>query len=238
MPFTFSVESTNALPESARMIEDRRSNPVHGRKTKFRLLQYNMLAYTFPDFVPGFTNAGINRFDFDDLVARPVQNARAEGELFFGQDMVLTDQQIAKVEGDAFETIEAAIHWNTAARWNRLMRGGDWPAQPRYARPRLTPAANRQVAVLSLPRGYDWVRLLSPAAAAAVTALRDELGQRDLLLPTSTPDLLVVALPAEYRDDDRFVTELPNLGLDSQRLLGAIHREMEQRIDAASLSSP
>jgi hypothetical protein len=190
-----------------------------------------MLAYTFPDFIPGFTGAGVNRLDFAQLIARPVENARQEGALFFGQDFILSGQQVAKVEGDVFETVEAAIHWNAAARWNRLMRAGAWDGQPRYPRPRSRPARNRQVAVLSLPRRYDWVRLLTPTASATIESLRSELAERDLKLPTSTPDLLIVALPTEYRDDERFVTELPNLRLDSQRLLGRLHRDMEERIE-------
>jgi hypothetical protein len=51
-----------------------------------------------------------------------------------------------------------------------------------------------------------------------------------LLLPASTPDLLIVALPAEYRDDERFVAELPNLGRASQGLLSSLYAKMEQRI--------
>ena len=231
MPFAFSIEETDALPERDRLVEDRRNNPVRNRSTVFRLAQYNMLAYTFPDFVPGFTNAGINRFDFAQLVARPVENAVREGQHFFGQEFVVTREQVAKVAGDVFETVEAAIHWNAAARWNRLMRVGDWEGNPRYPRPGAARAPNRQIAVLSLPRGYDWVRLLTPAAAEVVQALRDELAQTDLMLPTSTPDLLVVALPAEYRGEERFLEPLRDLGRSSQRILSQLHREMEGRIE-------
>jgi Cfr10I/Bse634I restriction endonuclease len=230
MPFAFSAVATRSLAAADRCIEDRRNNPVRGRTTLFRLLQQNMLAYTFP-FVPGFSGPGINALPFRELIDRPTSNARDEGELLYGTDFVLTSQQIAKVEGDIFEEVEAAVHWNTAARWNTYMTGGTWPSPPRYGRPSATRSPRRQIAVLSLPRRYDWVRLLVPKAKQEIGALRAELSRHGLSLPTSTPDLLVVALPREYRSDLRFQTELPDLGRTSQALLDHTYEDLEDRIE-------
>ena len=230
MPFAFSETETRALPEALRCIEDRRNNPVRGRDTQFRLLQQNMLAYTFP-FIPGFAGPGINKMPFRQVVDRPTVNAREEGRLLYGVDFVLTGNQIAKVEGDIFEEIEAAIHWNAAARWNQYMTDGTWPAIPKYPRPSAKRATNRQVAVLSLPRRYDWVRLLVKEARDLIAVLRFELREHGLSLPTSTPDILAVALPEELRDDERFRTELPGLNHAHQQILTDAHKDLEGRIE-------
>ncbi len=231
MPFDFSAAATEALPPDRRCIEDRRDNPVRGRATRFRLAQQNMLSYTFPTFVPGFAEAGINNLSFAELVERPTVNARREGALLHGNDFAVDGNAVAKVEGDIFERVEAAVHWNAAARWNTYMTGGAWPTSPRYPRPSVAPAASRQVAVLSLPRRYDWVRLLTAEAMEVITKLRDELGTNDLSLPTSTPDLLIVALPEEHRGDPRWRTELPDLSYAAQATLDGAHRVVEGRIE-------
>lgn len=231
MPFDFSAAATTSLPLGQRCIEDRRNNPVRNRTTRFRLAQQNMLTYAFPTFVPGFAEAGINNLPFTEIVARPTVNARREGQLLYGEDFAVETNAVAKVEGDIFERIEAAVHWNAAARWNSYMTGGPWPTAPRYPRPALVPAPHRQVAVLSLPRRYDWVRLLTPPAKAVITELRDQLSAHDLSLPTSTPDLLIVALPEEHRSDRRWRTELPNLGYSAQATLDNAHKDVEGRIE-------
>ena len=183
-----------------------------------------MLAYTFPDFIPGFAESGINTLPFVELVNRPTENARQEGKLLFRDDFLLTSSQIAKVEGDIFELLEAAVHWNAAARWNGFMAGDEWPSSPRYPRQTAARALNRQIAVLSLPRRYDWVRLLDPAGRDQISEVRAELSSKELSLPTSTPDILVVALPREYQTDKRFRMELDTLNFDSQRRLSTLYR--------------
>lgn len=232
MPFVFSETATRALAVAARSIEDRRDNPVRGRDTTFRLSQQNMLSYTFPNFVPGFGEAGVNRLPFDQIVERPTANARREGVALYGDDFKVEGNAVAKVEGDIFETVEAAVHWNAVARWNAFMTGGEWPTAPRYPRPSIDRRPSRQLAVLSLPRRYDWVRLLAPEARAVVDDLRADLAQHDLSLPTSTPDLLVVVLPEDYRNEERWRVELPDLGPASQRLLSQAHKDLEGRVEA------
>lgn len=232
MPFRFDPHITDELPVERRCVEDRRNNPVRGRETLFRLSQQNMLDYTYFEFVPGFAQSGINRLGFEQLVARPTENARAEGEHLYGDQFRVTTEQVAKVEGDMFEVIESAILWNAAARWNGYMAGGAWETTPRYTRPQLAPSADRQVAVLNLPRRFDWVRMLEPGARDAVQEVRAQLEAHDLLLPTSTPDILIVVLPEEYRDDPTFRTELPNLRHEAQGIIGGAYALLEGRIAA------
>jgi hypothetical protein len=115
------------------------------------------------------------------------------------------------------------------------MNGEVWPREPRYTRPTVTPSVKRQVAVVGLPRRYDWVRLLTPDAAGVIEGTRAELAQHDLLLPTSTPDIIVAVLPEDVRDDDEFKTELPDLGHASQLVLRLAHRKLEGRVEAAEI---
>src|SRR4051794_1392924 len=115
MPFAFDHNVTDALPAELRNIEDRRDNPVRGRDTKFRLAQQNMLAYTFASLIPGFAEPGINLLPFPQLIGRPLDNAIAEGEHLYGDQFETTSNQIAKVAGDVFQEVEAAILWNAAA---------------------------------------------------------------------------------------------------------------------------
>lgn len=213
------------------MVEDRRNNPVRNRATEFRLLQQNILAYTY-EFVPGFAEAGINGLAFDALIEQAITNAREEGALFFQRDFRIESNAVAKVAGDIFEEVEAAVHWNAAARWNRYSLEGEWPQAPRYTRPSTPPHDANPVAVLSLPRRYDWVRLLDEGAAAQVVALRAELGEHGLSLPTSTPDLLIVELPAELHEDRRFRTELPDLSLESQAILDRAYLDLQNAVPA------
>ena len=89
MPFIFSPEATDALDAADRCIEDRRiedrrNNPIRGRKTKFWIMSANSLAYTFPDYVPGFSpNKVRNDMPFNELVHQPLNNADEEGETPF-----------------------------------------------------------------------------------------------------------------------------------------------------------
>ena len=230
MPFAFDPGLSAGLPQELQPIEDRRDNPVRGRPTLFRLAQAKMLAYTFPDFVPGFAQPGINHLPFPELLGRPIENAMRYGRQLYGRQFEVSPNQVAKVAGDIFQEVEAAILWNAAARWNRFMAGQSWEQNPRYPAPSGGPSPARQIAVVGLPRRYDWVRLLRPEAAAAIDGLRAELARHELLLPTSTPDIVVTVLPPECRPAPGFSTDVENLGHREQKRLRRAHRELEGRI--------
>lgn len=235
MPFAFDPALSAGLPRDLQPIEDRRDNPVRGRPTLFRLAQANMLAYTFPDFVPGFAQSGINLLPFPKLLGRPIENAMRYGQQLYGQQFEVSSNQVAKVAGDIFQEVEAAILWNAATRWNRFMAGQPWGHQPRYPAPSVQPDPNRQIAVVGLPRRYDWVRLLTPEASEWIDALRGELARHDLLLPTSTPDIMVTVLPPECRLSPEFSTDIKNLGHKEQKLLRHAHLELEGRIEPGEI---
>lgn len=235
MPFAFDPALSADLPPELKPIEDRRDNPVRGRPTLFRLAQANMLAYTFPDFVPGFAQSGINHLPFPELLGRPIENALRYGQQLYGQQFQTSSNQVAKVAGDIFQEVEAAILWNAAARWNRFMRGEKWERQPRYTTPSVEPHPERQVAVVELPRRYDWVRLLTPDAAGAISSVRGELASHDLLLPTSTPDIIITVLPPECSLSPEFTTDVQNLGHESQKVLRHAHVQLEGRVAAGEI---
>ena len=116
------------------------------------------------------------------------------------------------------------------------MGGGPWKSQPRYPRPNVKPDPIRQIAVLNLPRGYDWVRLLVPAAQQEINDIRANLSERhELALPTSTPDIAVVVLPEAERANPTWRYEMPNLGMDQQAVLRNAHLELANRIEPGEL---
>lgn len=236
MPYVFSEVLTRKLDEGDRCITDLRNAPVRNRNTKFRLAQQNMLAYTFAAFIPGFSPSHVhNTMAYEELVDQPLKNADDEGRLLYDRDYVVSDSAKAKVAGDIFELVSAAVLWNIAARWNRHMSGQSWPARSGYPRPTVAPDPKRQVAVLNLPRNFDWVRLLTTSATDSITRLRDELETSHLRLPTSTPDLAVVALPEPCWDSDKWRTDVPNLRKPSQTLLQQAYRDMEGRVEPGEI---
>jgi hypothetical protein len=66
---------------------------------------------------------------------------------------------------------------------------------------------------------------------ATISALRARLEQRDLSLPTSTPDILIARLPTEFQKDDRFQEPLPDLSKSSQSALDLAHRDFIGKIE-------
>lgn len=237
MPYQFSQVATTALPVAARCVQDLRLAPVRGRRTQFRLMQQNMLAYTFDSFVPGFAASTVlNDTPFATVVQKPIDNANEEGVLLFGVDYNVNSSARAKVVGDIFEVVTHAVFWNMAARWNNYMSSLRWNAQPRFAKPTVAPDAARQIAVLNLPRGYDWVKLLVPDAQQTIEEIRTNLSERHgLALPTSTPDIAVVVLPEAEREDPRWRHELPNLTGPEQKILRTAYLHLEGRIEPGEL---
>lgn len=122
-----------------------------------------------------------------------------------------------------------------AVRWNRFMAGKGWQATSGYPRPTIAPNVKRQVAMLNLPHKFDWVRLLTREATAKIAELRGELEASQLRLPTSTPDLAVVALPERCRDDDKWLTDIPNLSKPNQAMVQQAYRDLENQIEPGEI---
>ncbi|WP_255772350.1 Cfr10I/Bse634I family restriction endonuclease [Mycobacteroides abscessus] len=200
-------------------------------------MQQNILTYTFDQWVPGFSNSRVyNTTDIRDLVQRGIENADLEGKIRFQQDYRVSDNARAKVLGDLYETLTTAMLWNAAALWNIYMATGKWTGSPGYQKPTLSPLPKRQVAVLNLPRGYDWVRLLNLKSRQAIELVRNPLSAQGLTIPTSTPDIAVVVLPDDAaRSDSRWRTKLNNLQLAQQSTLANGYAELAGRIEPGEL---
>jgi hypothetical protein len=54
-------------------------------------------------------------------------------------------------------------------------------------------------------------------------------------LPTSTPDLAVVALPSEFQNEQIWHKELPNLSKENQALLAGAHKLMAGRVEPGEI---
>ena len=224
MPFRFSAIEVDRLAPEDRMIEDRRNNPVRNRDTKFRLLQQNILSYTYP-FVPGFANPGIDRLGFQELIDQATENAVSEGHHLYSSDFEVKTAALAKVSGDIFEEVEAAIHWMACVSWNRFIVEEVWGLSS--ARPATRFGPEHQVASLSLPRRYDWVKLLHPEPRSIIEHLRADLDANGMGMPTSTPDLLIVQVPTPLLDDSRLTSSLADISLESQALIDSAYRSFE-----------
>lgn len=237
MPYQFSQVATNALAPDQMLVTDLRNAPVRNRTTQFRLAQQNMLAYTFDQWIPGFSASHVfNTTDIRDLVMQSISNADQEGQLRFQQDYNVQGNAKAKVLGDLYETITSAMLWDAAAMWNEYMATGNWTGSPRYRRPTTAPRPTRQVGVLNLPRGYDWVRLLNQQATQAIAAVRTPLAAQGLTIPTSTPDIAVVILPdAQAQNDIAWRMPLGNLDIPQQSRLSSAYADLAGRIEPGEL---
>lgn len=237
MPYQFSQVATNALGALEMLVTDLRNAPVRNRTTQFRLAQQNILSYTFDTWIPGFSNSHVfNTTPVDDLVRQGVANADQEGLLRFQQDYLVNASARAKVYGDLYETITSAMLWDAAAIWNDFMVTGQWHGGPRYRKPTIQPRPTRQVAVLNLPRGYDWVRLLNQNAKNQIDAVRAPLAAQGLTIPTSTPDIAVVVLPdALAQADQTWRTQLGGLGLPQQQTVSQAYAGLSGRIEPGEM---
>src|SRR5665811_2019819 len=180
MPFQFSQVATDALAPGDQLIGDLRNAPVRGRGTQFRLMQQNILSYTFDQWIPGFSASRVyNTTPFSDIVSQGVENANTEGHRRFGADYRVATAARGKVIGDIYETLTTSVLWNAAALWNEYMATGTWNGSPRYQRPNVPPSLTRQVAVLNLPRGFDWVSLLNGVARQRIEQIRAPLAAQN-----------------------------------------------------------
>lgn len=235
MTFRYSQVAAGQLLSNQRMVEDLRNSPIARRSTKFRLMQQNILAYTFDEVVPGWTSPGLNSMPFKEVVDQGILNAREEGLHAYQGDFDINSNAVAKVTGDIYEVLTSAVMWNAAAAWNEYMWGGSWPSSPRYARPKVGRSPRRMVTVLNLPRRYDWVRLLDKLSKERIKAIRDELAERELSMPTSTPDMAVIVLPESERDDPIWRTPIPHLSPENQTILRDAHKRVAGKVQPGEI---
>lgn len=181
--------------------EDRRENPVPGRKTQFRIAQQAAIHCTFSDFVPGFDGDPNPHSDLNTYRQKFRDNILRAGELLVGDDFDVKSDAFAKVEGDIGEIIGSAVLWNAAAVWNHYMDTGQWSSNALQQPSGIQAVPAQKVAIVKLPRRYDATRLFSPTARARITQFEEDLKSRGMSLGLSAPDIIGVRLPFSNHPD-------------------------------------
>lgn len=200
MAFDFSSTLCDSCPFGL-CLEDRRSNPVPGRETKFRIKQTVALGCTFSDFVPGSELDPDTTRTYKEYFEQFKGNLLRAGSHLFGSDFDIKSSAIAKVSGDIFEIFEATTLWNAVATWNRYMDTGSWTS-PHFQCPEGSiPTPDRKIAVIKLPRNYDATLLFNPTVRANIQAFEHALNLRNMELGLSCPDIVGVRINNSFNGD-------------------------------------
>lgn len=232
MPYKFDHATTCATCPHQFCIEDRRVNRVRGRNTEFRLRQNTALHCSFEDFIPGSDGDPDPTRTFQEYLDQFRMNARGAGNVLFPGAFNLSDQALAKVEGDVYELMQAAVIWNACAVWNRYMDTGLWGSTILAPPDGAVATPLRKVAVLKLPRGYDTTKLFKPEVRATIKAHEEALRRRGMELGLSSPDLVGVRIPdpapAQFAP---FLNPLANLRDPNRAALESAYQMVEGSLD-------
>lgn len=200
-------------------IVDVRVNRVKGRDTQFQIAQQRVMDCALDGFVPGTDGDPDPARTFLQYRAQAYANVRMAGAINF-PGFSLSPQQLAKVDGDIYEMMDAAALWNAAAVWNNFMDTGVWASAVFTRPPGAVPTPTRKVAIVKMARGADTTLLLSQSARAEYQAFAGALHCRDMELKLSTPDILGLRIPDPMPPGFQvFMNPLPNLTAASQTLL-------------------
>ncbi|RWC46086.1 MAG: restriction endonuclease [Mesorhizobium sp.] len=147
------------------------------------------------DFVPGGDGDPDPSRTFQSYRAQALSNANRAGDILWPGDFQLTEAQKAKVDGDIYEMMEAAVLWNAAAAWNHFMDTGVWTSLVFKQPPSAVPTPARKVAIVKMARGADTTKLLNEKARAEYRAFETALEAKGMELRLSTPDILGLRIP-------------------------------------------
>ena len=216
--------------------EDRRSNPVRGRNTKFRVLQSTAMGCTFHEFVPGSPDDPYLGQSYNDYLARFRENAQRAGETLVGSAFEVKEPAWAKVQGDVAELLEAASLWNLAATWNEYMVDHMWRS-PLKLPEDASPSPAKRIAIVQMPRNYDATKLLTTEARKPIHDLQQSLSEQGMELKLSAPDIVGVRIPEGLMgdnlfsgDDSLFDERLLNLRQENREILETAHTHLEGRL--------
>lgn len=235
MPFSFDQNSVCPQCPLGLCIEDRRNNPVRGRKTKFRLKQNTAINCAFSEFAPGTDTDPDPTRTFDDYIVQFRANSIKAGDILFGGEFDINANALAKVEGDVFEIIEAAALWNALAVWNQFMETGAWISEV-FTKPEdAVPTPTRRVAAITLPRGYDTTKLFRDEVRREVLAFMASMQRRGMELGLSSPDIVGIRLPHPLPPElAPFVQPIPDLTEPNRELLEGAYERLEGTLDGRS----
>ena len=234
MPYLHEPTMCDVCPEANRCFEDRRTNPVRGRNTKFRVLQRNAMACTFQEFAPGSSNDFLPGLTFDEYLSQFSANVKSAGTKFIGGDFKIEGSALAKVEGDVLELLEGVALWNAAANWNNYMISGQWASRSLLQPKNSQPDPRQQLAIIKMPRGYDATRLFTSGARKRIEDLERDLESKGTELKLSAPDIVGVRLPPTSSFTD-FSRPIENLSIANIDKVETSYRLVEGRITEADL---
>lgn len=241
MPFEFGPDNTLAgqvavctacKAAGTACLIDTRGGQIKGRKTEFQVTQARVMDCAFGGFVPGTETDPDPDRTFKAYREQAYRNTRTAGSILWPDGFRLSDQQLAKVDGDIYEMMEAAALWNAAAAWNAFMDTGVW-ASTVFERPvNAVPTPTRKVAIVKMARGADTTKLLSPTARAEYHAFESALQQRGMELKLSTPDILGLRIPDPLPPGfEAFLAPLPDLSAKSQDHLETAWRSIQGTLE-------
>lgn len=211
---------------------DARGGGIKGRKTAFQLTQARVMDCAFGEFVPGSDNDPEPGRPFKAYREQAYRNTRAAGDIIWPNAFHLSEQQLAKVDGDIYEMMEAAALWNAAATWNAFMETGEWNSTVFTKPQNAVPTPTRKVAIVKMARGADTTKLLSPSARAEYRAFESALQQRGMELKLSTPDILGLRIPDPMPDGfEIFMSPLLDLSIPRQEHLETAWRGIQGSLE-------
>jgi hypothetical protein len=190
---------------------------------------------TFGEFVPGSESDPDPGRTFDEYLTQFRANALAAGESIYGNEFEIKGPALAKVEGDVFELMEAAVIWNALAVWNRYMDGNEWNSAI-FRKPEGAVATpSRKAAALKLPRGYDATLLFKEGVRASIQAHEQALKLRGMELGLSCPDIVGIRIPEPMPPEFApFLSPLEGLAKTHRHTLENIHHAVEGTLDGRS----
>jgi hypothetical protein len=226
MPFTFpadpdpKAQSTICVACHAAgtgCLIDTRGGAIRGRDTKFQVTQRRVMDCAFDSFVPGADGDPDPSRNFQAYRRQAYSNVKKAGETIWPSNFGLSKQQLAKVDGDVFEMMEAAALWNAAAAWNHFMDTGAWSSTTLVQPAKAIPTPARKVAIVKMARGADTTKLLDAKARAEYQAFEAALQSAGMELKLSTPDILGIRIPDPMPPGfSAFLTPITNLSTASQ----------------------
>ncbi len=171
-------------------------------------------------FVPGTDSDPDPTRTFAEYRQQAYANVDVAGQAIWPGEFKLTASQKAKVDGDIYETLEAAALWNAGAVWNTFMDTGEWVSEVFTQPANAVPSPARKVAIVKMARGADTTLLLNDKARAEYKAFEAALQTKGMELKLSTPDILGLRIPDPIPEGfNPFLSPLPDLTYFHQEVL-------------------
>lgn len=214
------------------LLDLRGGGAARGRTTKFQLTQARVMDCALDAFVPGTDGDPDPGRPSAAYRAQALANAERSGNIVWPGQFQLSAGQKGKVDGDIYETMEAAALWNAAAVWNNFMDTGTWASKVFKQPTGAVPTPTRKVAIIKMARGADTTKLLNKKARAEYQAFEGALQTKAMELRLSTPDILGLRIPDPMPAGfAQFLTPLQDLTYSSQDRLETAWEDIQNTLE-------